>query len=97
MENTLKHIKTIKDLHQNKKQEENRSELRPIIEMFIFWAEQELPLRGDIDSDPLFLEKPLSKDGNFRSLLRFTVSFGDENLRKYATYINPKIQNEVCN
>lgn len=62
-----------------------------------------MPLRGDIDSGPLSLEKPLNKDGKFRSLLRYRSNF-DYNLRerllncpKNATYLSPDIQNQIIN
>lgn len=81
---------------------ENREALLPIIKTIIFCGEQELPLRGDIDSGPLTLSKPENKDGKFRALLRFRVDAGDQSLKKHlenanrnATYISPVIQNEV--
>lgn len=47
-----------------KEKERNRTGLKPIIATIIFCGEQELPLRGDKDSGPLTLEKPLGKDLN---------------------------------
>ena len=57
------------DTQRIQEKEKNRAALRPIIETILFCAEQELPLRGDSDSGPVFLEKPEKKDGKFRALL----------------------------
>jgi len=88
--------------HRQQQCEENRAALIPIIETIIFCGEQELSLRGNDDSGPLNLPKPLKKDGKFRALLRFRANFGDENLKnhlinsnKNSTYINLSIQNEI--
>lgn len=90
------------DSQRAREKEENRAAIRPIIETILFCAEQELPLRGDHDSGPLMLEKPVKKDGKFRALLRFRANSGDENLKKHiiysrknATYVSPEIQNEI--
>lgn len=88
---------------QRKKEvDENRAALIPIIETVIFCGEQEISLRGDEDSGMLSLEKPEKNDGNFRALLRFRANSGDLHLKdhilnckKNATYISPKIQNEI--
>lgn len=84
-----------------KEKERNRSALKPIVETIIFCGEQELPLRGDKDSGPLTLEKPFSKDGKFRALLRYRASYDDIlkdhilKSSKNATYFSPIIQNEI--
>jgi len=82
--------------------QENRAAIRPIIETILFCAEEELPLRGKNDSGPLSLEKPKSKDGKLRALLRFRANSGDNALKNHvinsprnATYVSPAIQNEI--
>lgn len=82
---------------------ENKTALIRIIETVMLCGEQELPLRGDDDSDgPLTLDKPEVKDGKFRALLRYRAKGGDEKLKshiinspKNATSVSPKIQNEI--
>jgi len=87
---------------------ENRRRLAPIIETVILCGRQGIiALRGHRDSGPFELEDPLNNDGNFRSLLRFKVHSGDQELYKHlklaganATYISPSMQNEIiaaCN
>lgn len=102
MERKQLDIKSQLNKKHDRDKEENRAAIRPIIETILFCAEQELPLRGDVDSGPLSLEKPASKDGKFRALLRLRANSADENLRRHvincarnASYISPKIQNEV--
>lgn len=64
---------------------------------------QGLALRGNDDSGKIELDKePDHNDGNFRALLRFRCSSGDEILRQHiatapanARYISPSIQNEL--
>lgn len=54
-----------------------------------------------IDSGPLSLEKPLNKDGKFRSLLRYRANFDDSlrerilNCSKNATCMSPDIQYQI--
>lgn len=84
-----------------KEKERNRAALKPVIETVIFCGEQELPLRGDKDSGPLTLEKPINKDGKFRALLRYRACYDDilkdhiVKSPKNATYFSPIIQNEI--
>jgi len=56
---------------------ENRAKLVPIIETIIFCGRQEVALRGDNDSGPIFSCSADNNDGNFRSLLRFKAQSGD--------------------
>jgi hypothetical protein len=94
-----KDIVSLLDCQRAVEKEENRAAIRPIIETILFCAEQELPLRGDIDSGPLTLEKPAKKDGKLRALLRFRANSGDQDLKRHsrrnATYMSPDIQNEI--
>jgi len=86
---------------------ENRRRLAPIIETVILCGHRGIALRGHRDSGPFELEDPLNNDGNFRSLLRFKVHIGDQELSKHlkvaganATYPSPSVKNEIiaaCN
>lgn len=94
-------VATLLDKQRQKEKEENRKALKPIIETIIFCGENELPLRGSIDSGPVTLEKPVQKDGKFRAILRYRAHT-DEDLKHHlthssrnATYTSPEIQNEV--
>ncbi|XP_042303461.1 52 kDa repressor of the inhibitor of the protein kinase-like [Sceloporus undulatus] len=94
-------VAAIIDNKRKREKEENRAALLPVIETVIFCGENELPLRGDSDSGPLSLEKPLNKDGKFRALIRHRASH-DVNLFNHvlncptnASYLSPDIQNEV--
>ena len=78
---------------QRRQVEENRCRLRPIVDTVIFCRRQNLPLRGRRDYGALSLrdtEDLSSKDnasvrneGNFRALLQFRVSAGDEVLKQH--------------
>ena len=101
MTSKMEDVATQLSEQRRKEKEQNRAALRVLVETVILCGEQELPLRGDKDSGPLSLEKPLHKDGKFRALLRFRASY-DETLRKHvinspknATYLSPDIQNEI--
>lgn len=78
----------------------NRQILSAIIETIIFIGRQEIASRGHRDSGAILLESPVENDGNFRSLLRFRMSAGDEILRNHLQtsklrYTSPKVQNEI--
>lgn len=82
--------------------EQNRKVMSSIIETIIFIGRQEIACRGHRDSGLLSLEYPISNDGNFRSLLRFRISSGDNDLKKHfeapslnQLYTSPIIQNEI--
>ena len=70
----------------------------------IFCGRQGISLRGNSDTETLALPDgdPAVNDGNFRALLRFRIDAGDVALKEHlescmrnATYISPKIQNEI--
>ena len=54
------------DRQRSKGREENRNALRPIVETIIFCGENELPLRGSEDSEPLSLQNLRKKMWNSR-------------------------------
>lgn len=81
---------------------ENRKRLHPIIETVLLCGRQNISLRGHRDDGKLTVEEPLANDGNFRALLRYRISAGDEILSKHlettsckATYISKSTQNEL--
>jgi len=78
--------------------------ITPIIETVMFCGRQELALRGHDDAGVIeSLTMQSHNDGNFRALLRYRASGGDDNLRRHlvsdsqrnASYLSPKIQNEI--
>jgi len=80
------------------------SKIVPIVKTVIFCGRQGIPLRGHSDTGTLALPDgdPAVNDGNFRVLLRFRIDSGDLALNEHleycmqnATYISPKIQNEI--
>src|SRR5436189_2681596 len=84
----------------------NRQLLLPVIQAIIVCGQQGLALRGHDDSGPLSLTTPVKNDGNFRSLLRFALSYNDtladvrKRAAKNAHYISPTTQNQIieaCN
>lgn len=85
-----------------KQVQENRERLRPIIESIVFLGRQNIPLRGHRDDGRLDEEAGPSNEGNFRELLRFKISSGDETLKQHlatassrATYIGNTTQNQL--
>jgi len=83
---------------------QNRAKLKPIVKTVIFCGRQDIPLRGHSDMGTLALPDgdPAVNDGNFRALLRFRIDAGDIALKEHlescmrnASYISPKIQNEI--
>ena len=77
--------------------------MKPIIDTLIFLGKQNIPIRGHRD-DGIFdnSQKPTENNGNFRELLNFRISTGDESLKKHlltsesrATYISKTTQNEL--
>jgi len=81
----------------------NRDRLTPIIKTAIFLSKLGLAFRGHKDSGPINLCEPIMKgEGNFRSLLKFRVEAGDEQLKRHlstaalnATYYSWRTQNEI--
>jgi len=59
---------------------ENRARLKPIIETIAFLGRQNIAIRGHRDDGSLFDDSyTLSENkGNFRELLNFKISAGDE-------------------
>ena len=83
---------------------QNRAKLNPIVKTVIFCGRQGIPLRGHSDTGTLALPDgdPGVNNGNFRALLSFRIDAGDLALKEHlescmrnATYISPKIQNEI--
>ncbi|XP_011687075.1 PREDICTED: 52 kDa repressor of the inhibitor of the protein kinase-like [Wasmannia auropunctata] len=82
---------------------EHRNRLRLIIETILFCGRQNIPLRGHRNDGKLTIrEKPLINEGNFRALLTFRATAGNETLKKHlentfsrATYISKTTQNEI--
>ncbi|XP_060862053.1 uncharacterized protein LOC132945023 [Metopolophium dirhodum] len=83
---------------------ENRSRLKPIIDSLIFLGKQNIAIRGHRDDGSIFddSQKPTENNGNFRELLNFRISSGDEILKNHllssesrATYISKTTQNEL--
>ena len=84
-----------------KRAEENRQKLKPIIKTVIFCGKQNIPLRGHRDElkDLYDCEKNC---GNFLSLLQFRVDSGDTVLKEHletsagnAKYTSKTVQNEL--
>ena len=82
--------------------EANRRVLRPIIDVVLTCARQNIALRGHRDDGRLGEEEPAGNDGNFRSLLRLLLRHGNEELKSdiktapsNATYLSKIIQNEI--
>ncbi|KAL4082395.1 hypothetical protein QTP88_029993 [Uroleucon formosanum] len=83
---------------------ENRSRLKPIIDSLIFLGKQNIAIRGHRDDGSIFddSQKPTENNGNFKELLNFRISSGDEILKNHllssesrATYISKTTQNEL--
>ncbi|XP_046986220.1 52 kDa repressor of the inhibitor of the protein kinase-like [Schistocerca americana] len=105
------HLEVINSVHQqrSKEVEGNRERLRPIVETVIFLGRQNLPFRGHRDDGQIFhklanFESSIVavNEGNFRELLRFSVSAGDIKLEQYlqssssnATYLCKTTQNAL--
>jgi hypothetical protein len=75
------------------------------VKTVIFCGRQVIPLRGHSGTGTLALPygDPAVNDGKFRALLRFRIVAGDVFLKEHqescmrnATYISPKIQNEIA-
>lgn len=80
--------------------ERNRKMFSSIVETILFIGRQEISCRGHRDAGPISTEIPVENDGNFRSLLRFRMSSGDDLLQSHLkessyAYTSPKIQNEL--
>jgi len=74
------------------------------VKTVIFCGREDIPLRRHSDTGTLALpdDDPGVNDGNFHVLLRFRIDAGDVALKEHqescmrnATYISPKIQNEI--
>ena len=83
---------------------QNRAKLNPIGKTVIFCGCQVIPLRGHSDTGTLALPDgdPAVNNGDFHTLLHFRNDAGDVALKEHlescmrnATYISPKIQNEI--
>ena len=82
---------------------ENRRKLIPIVKTIIFCGKNNLPLRGHHDDGPVTPTSDKSTDdGLFRSLLRFRLDSGDEDLKNTldgaasnATYTSKTTQNDI--
>ncbi|KAK3932568.1 52 kDa repressor of the inhibitor of the protein kinase [Frankliniella fusca] len=85
--------------------QDNRNRLKPILKTIVFCGQQNVSLRGHRDDGILMDEDQGSQgsivvnDGNFRSLLRFRIEAGDENLKTHleksscrSTYIGKNTQ-----
>lgn len=95
-------VRNALDESRKKQVEENRRKLIPIIETIKFCGRQGLALRGTNDSGLISDEEPKINDGNFRALLRMRLKCGDKDLSEHmenmalnASYMSPKIQNEI--
>nr|CAB3265168.1 52 kDa repressor of the inhibitor of the protein kinase-like [Phallusia mammillata] len=83
----------------------NRAVLSSVLETVILCGRQNIALRGHADSGPVSdptQQSTTVNEGNFRSLLRFRVSSGDNVLKnhletcaKNAMYTSSVIQNEL--
>lgn len=84
----------------------NRRVLAPIVETIIFLARCGIPLRGHRDSGRISCPASCADvevdQGNFRALLQFTASSGDEVLAHHlamapanASYVSPRIQADI--
>jgi hypothetical protein len=74
------------------------------VKTVIFCGRQGIPVRAHSDTGTLALPggDPAVNDGNFCALLHFRIDAGDVALKEHlescmrnATYISPKIQNEI--
>ena len=82
---------------------ENRRKLIPIVKTIIFCGNNNFPLRGHHDDGPVTpTSNKSTDDGLFRSLLRFRLDSGDEDLKNTldgaasnATYTSKTTQNDV--
>lgn len=83
---------------------ENRARLKPIINTLAFLGRQNIAIRGHRDDGSLFddSDTPSENKGNFRELLNFRISAGDDTLKSHllttqsrATYISKTTQNEL--
>jgi hypothetical protein len=82
--------------------DDNRMRLIPIVKTIAFCGQNNIALRGNVDSGPLNLDTFATGEGNFRRLLKFRVDAGDTDLREYisnaprnACYTSPEIQNII--
>ncbi|XP_045471730.1 zinc finger MYM-type protein 1-like [Harmonia axyridis] len=93
-------------LSSERKRQENRKKLIPIVRGLFFCGKQGIPLRGKTDSGRIDItpdsEQPLQNDDNFRALLRYAAESGDKDLsehlatsRRNAFHTSPQIQNEI--
>ncbi|XP_055307765.1 uncharacterized protein LOC129571914, partial [Sitodiplosis mosellana] len=79
----------------------NHKILSSIIQTIILVGRQEIALRGHRDAGAITTTTPLENDGNFRALLRYRISSGDDVLKDHLEksqrmqYTSPQIQNEI--
>jgi hypothetical protein len=78
--------------------------LKPITDSLIFLGKQNIAIRGHRDDGSIFdaFQKPAENNGNFRELLNYRISSGDEILKNNllssdfrATYISKTTQYEL--
>jgi hypothetical protein len=102
-ENKKKYIFESLDSGRKAQALQNRAKLNQSLKTVIFCGCQGIPLRGHSDTGTLALPDgdPAVNDGYFRALRRFRIDARDVALkeqlvlRRNATYISPKIQNEI--
>lgn len=85
--------------------EDNRRKLAPMVDTILLCGRQNISLRGHRgETGAIFSDgsEPQINDGNFRSLLRYRIRGGDEDLKRHvdtakgnATYQSAEIQNEL--
>lgn len=78
--------------------------LLSLIRAIIVCGQQNIALRGHVDSGVILNADNNNNDGNFRSILRLMIMCGDDRLKKHletapknARYVSPIIQNEIIN
>ncbi|KAF0721191.1 Uncharacterized protein FWK35_00031947, partial [Aphis craccivora] len=69
---------------------ENRVRFKPIIETIAFLGRQKITIREHRDDGSLFddSDTPSENKGNFRELLNFRISAGDETLKNHLLTLN---------
>ncbi|CAF1312339.1 unnamed protein product [Didymodactylos carnosus] len=95
-----KEINNLLEKKNDQQIKENRRILRSIIETILFLAKQNISFRGHEDEG--FPRNDAAAQGNFRELLMFRSSSGDEVIKNHlktcsrnAMYMSPQIQNEL--
>ncbi|XP_061401029.1 52 kDa repressor of the inhibitor of the protein kinase-like, partial [Musca vetustissima] len=101
MKDVSKRIEYIVDQRASDKLNEQKYKVKVVIETILLCGREDIALRGSNDSGVLSLDVNNPNEGNLRAMLRYRAN-GDENLRKSlentpknATYLSPRIQNEL--